>query len=391
MPSGFKYAEDEFDRVFMTDYEIVDRFVGNRLWTWGNNGEGNLGVTLTSRLSPGTTAGGGVNWVQVSAGGATNVRYSAAIKTDGTLWTWGGNVAGKLGDGTTTSRSSPGTTAGGGTNWKQVACGYTNMAAVKTDGTLWTWGAATSGGLGDGTTTSRSSPGTTAGGGTNWKQVAAGSNIMGAVKTDGTLWTWGTGANGGLGDGTTTARSSPGTTAGGGTNWKQVAATVGRMAAIKTDGTLWTWGRNTRGQLGDGTTTSRSSPGTTAGGGATWKSVDTADASNDGQTVAIKMDGTLWTWGENIYGALGDGTTTSRSSPGTTAGGGTNWKMVSCGYRNTAAVKLDGTLWTWGAAFNGALGDGTTTSRSSPGTTVSNSNQWKTVKPGNYYMLGIAD
>jgi alpha-tubulin suppressor-like RCC1 family protein len=391
--SGFEILEEDFDRVFMTEQEIIDRYVGNRLWSWGNNSEGNLGDgTSTSRSSPGTTAGAGVNWLQVSANGNLGIRFAAGVKTDGTLWTWGANVAGKLGDSTTTSKSSPVTTSGGGTNWRQVSCGTTNTAAVKTDGTLWTWGATTSGSLGDNSSTaSRSSPGTTAGGGTNWRQVSAGGNLMGAIKTDGTLWVWGAGANGGLGDGTTTNKSSPVTTAGGGTTWKQVAATVGRMVAVKTDGTLWTWGRNTRGQLGDGTTTSRSSPGTTAGGGTTWKQVSTNDGTNDGHTAAIKIDGTLWTWGENVSGEQGTGNTTSRSSPGTTAGGGTNWKQVSCGYRTTAAVKIDGTLWTWGAGTNGVMGDNTITPRSSPGTTVSNSNVWKSTTAGNVYTFGIAD
>jgi alpha-tubulin suppressor-like RCC1 family protein len=156
------------------------------------------------------------------------------------------------------------------------------MAAVKTDGTLWTWGYNIGGRLGTGNTDDHYSPATTAGGGTNWKQVAvssAGTGMVGAIKNDGTLWTWGYGNNGQLGDGTTTDRSSPGTTAGGGTNWKQIGTpgapgvSGGNACAIKTDGTLWTWGRNNNNQLGDGTTTDRSSPGTTVGGITNWKQV----------------------------------------------------------------------------------------------------------------------
>ena len=248
------------------------------------------------------------------------------------LWTWGYNVHGELGDGTTTSRSSPGTTAGGGTNWKQVACSNFHTAAIKTDGTLWTWGDNYAGKLGDGTTTSRSSPGTTAGGGTNWKQVAGRTYHTAAIKTDGTLWTWGYNGYGVLGDGTLTSRLSPITTAGGGTNWKQVSCGVFHTAAVKTDGTLWTCGYNGYGGLGDGTTTSRRSPGTTAGGGTNWKQVACAFA----HTAAIKTDGTLWTWGSNAYGGLG--VPDYRSSPGTTAGGGTNWKQVALGNYHTAAI-----------------------------------------------------
>ena len=334
--SGFNDAsEGDFDRVFFTDDELFAQFVGGMLWTCGYNLRGPLGDgTTTNRSSPVTTAGGGTNWKQVACGS----EHTSAIKTDGTLWTWGYNIRGPLGDGTTTSRTSPGTTAGGGTNWKQVACGSEHTAAIKTDGTLWTCGTNYGGQLGDGTTTSRSSPGTTAGGGTNWKQVAGGMGHTAAIKTDGTLWTWGDNPYGQLGDGTTTFRASPGTTAGGGTNWKQVACGANHTAAIKTDGTLWTWGYNNYfGHLGDGTTTNRSSPGTTAGGGTNWKQV----AGGFYYTAAIKTDGTLWTWGRDNYGQLGDGTTTTRSSPVTTAGGGTNWKQVAGGLYHTAAIQYN--------------------------------------------------
>ena len=382
--SGFNDAsEGDFDRVFFTDDELFAQFVGGMLWTCGYNLRGPLGDgTTTNRSSPVTTAGGGTNWKQVACGS----EHTSAIKTDGTLWTWGYNIRGPLGDGTTTSRTSPGTTAGGGTNWKQVACGSEHTAAIKTDGTLWTCGTNYGGQLGDGTTTSRSSPGTTAGGGTNWKQVAGGMGHTAAIKTDGTLWTWGDNPYGQLGDGTTTFRASPGTTAGGGTNWKQVAGGANHTAAIKTDGTLWTWGYNNYfGHLGDGTTTNRSSPGTTAGGGTNWKQV----ACGANHTAAIKTDGTLWTWGFGGYGVLGDGAATNRSSPVTTAGGGTNWKQVAGAYTHTAAIKTDGTLWTWGRDNYGQLGDGTTTTRSSPVTTAGGGTNWKQVAGGLYHTAAI--
>jgi alpha-tubulin suppressor-like RCC1 family protein len=195
------------------------------------------------------------------------------------------NSNGQLGTGNTTDRSSPGTTIIGGYDWVKVAAGGQTCAAIKNDGTLWTWGrnqtviggfTIGTGGLGDGTTTNRSSPGTTVGGGTNWKQitVSGGSSTgMAAIKTDGTLWTWGININGNLGDGTSTARSSQGTKVGGGTNLKQVSSTYSTAAAVKTDGSIWTWGLNGQGQLGDGTTASRSSPGTVLGGIAEWSQV----------------------------------------------------------------------------------------------------------------------
>ena len=394
MSANTNYLQNEIDIVdiyvtkeYILEYypDLLPSLITPELWTWGRNDFGQLGDgTTTNRSSPVTTASGGTNWKWVDVGGNLT---TVAIKTDGTLWTWGYNNSGQLGNGTTTSRSSPGTTAGGGTNWKQVSDGGSHTAAIKTDGTLWTWGINNRGNLGDGTVTNRSSPVTTAGGGTNWKQVACGSEHTVSIKTDGTLWTWGQNQYGRLGDGTTTNRSSPGTTAGGGTNWKQVAGGYLYTAAIKTDGTLWTWGYNSGGELGDGTTTSRSSPGTTAGGGTNWKQV----ASGNGYTASIKTDGTLWTWGSNSSGQLGDGTTTSISSPGTTAGGGTNWKQVAIGGGHTAAIKTDGTLWTWGSNFNMQLGDGTTTNRSSPGTTAGGGTNWKQVTSAGGHTAAISE
>lgn len=356
------------------------------LATWGSNLMGVLADgTTTNRSSPGSVAGGGVTWCDISAG----YYHSAAIKTDGTLWTWGCNTNGQLGTGNTTSRCSPGTVAGGGTTWKSVKIGNNNTFAIKTDGTLWSWGYNGSGQLGDGTITGRSSPGTVAGGGNTWCLIAGGVTAVGAIKTDGTLWTWGRNVYGGLGDGTTTNRSSPGTTAGGGNTWCQASGGGISFTAVKTDGTLWTWGNNSNGQLGNGTMTDRSSPGTVAGGGSTWCFVNTNSPFSGNFTVALKTDGTLWTWGVNGNGTLGNGTTTNRCSPGTTAGGGTTWCQVSNGGSFTLALKTDASLWAWGVNNYGQFGDGTTTNRSSPITVGGGGTTWCRVSAGTDHSLGI--
>ena len=152
--------------------------------------------------------------------------------------------------------------------------------------------------------------------------------------SDGGLWTCGYNSYGQLGTNNTTNYSSPVTTVAGGTNWKQVSGGYQHTVAIKTDGTLWTCGYNKFGQLGTNDTTSYSSPVTTVGGGTNWKQV----AGGYYHTVAIKTDGTLWTWGYNNYGTLGTNDTTYYSSPVTTVGGGTNWKQVSCGSFHTVAI-----------------------------------------------------
>jgi alpha-tubulin suppressor-like RCC1 family protein len=165
---------------------------------------------------------------------------------------------GQIGDGTVVDKSSP-VQVGALTNWAQVDGGYFHCGAIKTDGTIWTWGNNGFGQLGIDNETHKSSP-VQIGALTNWSQVSAGSDAhTAAVKTDGTIWTWGRNNNGRLGDGTVVNKSSP-VQIGALTNWSQVSAGQGQTASIKTDGTVWAWGYNTNGQIGDGTVVAKSSP-----------------------------------------------------------------------------------------------------------------------------------
>ena len=225
--------------------QIANQLITPELWVWGDNEYLQLGINFgggaqSKTCIPVTTFAGGANWKQIASG----VNHMAAIKTDGTLWAWGRNSYGQVGDNRTTNSIShprtPVTTFAGGTNWKQVSCGSNYTAAIKTDGTLWTWG---SGQLGTNDLTQRLTPVTTFAGGTNWKQVACGGYSTAAIKTDGTLWTWGRNFLGELGindAGGLTGRSTPITTFAGGTNWKQVSggSSSGHAAAIKTSDDL---------------------------------------------------------------------------------------------------------------------------------------------------------
>jgi alpha-tubulin suppressor-like RCC1 family protein len=352
------------------------------LWIWGSGGSGRLGTNdTTQRNTPVTTFAGGTNWKQVSSG----YTYTAAIKTDGTLWIWGLNSNGQLGTNDTTDRSTPVTTFAGGTDWKQVSNLNGHTAAIKTDGTLWVWGDGANGRLGTNDTTQRNTPVTTFAGGTNWKQVSNGYSYIAAIKTDGTLWTWGVNGNGQLGTNNTITRSTPVTTFAGETDWKQVSAGNEHTSAIKTDGTLWTWGNGANGRLGTNNVISRSTPVTTFAGGTNWKQVN----NGANHRAAIKTDGTLWTWGRGLEGQLGNNATTDRSTPVTTFAGGTNWKQVSAGNRHTAAIKTDGTLWVWGNGANGRLGTNDTTDRSTPVTTFAGGTNWKQVSNGYSYIAAI--
>jgi len=330
------------------------------LWAWGSNSSGRtgLGIGTSSTFVP-TQIGTASNWQSVSAGGS----HSLAVRADGTLWAWGANTNGQLGDNTTTQRLVP-TQIGTATNWQSVSAGGSHSLAVRADGTLWAWGSNNDGQLGDNTTTQRLVP-TQIVGATNWQSVSAGGSHSLAVRLDGTLWAWGSNTSGQLGDNTTTQRLVP-TQIVGATNWQSVSAGGSHSLAVRADGTLWAWGSNTSGQLGDNTTTQRLVP-TQIGTATNWQSVSAGHS----HSLAVRADGTLWAWGSNADGRTGLGTSTGNRIFPTQIVGATNWQSVSAGGDSTSgghslAARSDGRLWTWGANSTGQLGDGTSTQRTSP-------------------------
>jgi alpha-tubulin suppressor-like RCC1 family protein len=350
-----------------------------KLFAWGYNNVGQLGLgNTTSRSSP-NQVGSLTDWLNIS----TNYQFTLATKTDGTLWAWGGNTSGQLGLGNTTNYSSP-KQIGALTGWLIVAASkYQSSYAIKTDGTLWSWGRNLSGQLGLGNTTNYSSP-KQVGSLTNWSSISAAYGAVGAVKTDGTLWMWGQNSTGQLGTGNTTQLSSP-VQVGALTNWYSVSIFWQSTIAIKTDGTIWSWGQNVSyGALGLGNTTNYSSP-KQIGSLTNWSKASAGQYFG----VAIKTDGTLWGWGKNTGGELGLGNTTNYSSP-KQIGSLTNWlTVVAGGYGNCLAIKTDGTLWGWGYNAQGQLGLGNTAYYYSP-KQVGALTTWISIASGGYASLGIA-
>ncbi|MCL2804774.1 MAG: hypothetical protein FWD26_02430 [Treponema sp.] len=284
------------------------------------------------------------NWTQVSV----SSNHTAAIRADGTLWTWGKNDQGKLGDGTTNDSSVP-VQVGTATNWISVAAGGIYTAAVRADGTLWAWGSNLYGQFGNGNRGFFSEGNqhrihgnltpVRIGTATNWASVYSGGRLTIALRTDGSLWGWGIlGFNGfTIHDyGTTPVRI--------GTVWASVSVGTSHVAAISRDGSLWSWGHNRNGQLGDGTTIERTAP-VRVGTDTDWASVFAGYS----HTVAIKKNGTLWAWGNNDYGQLGNETQISVFTP-VQIGTDTDWASVSVnsGWGYNRAVKTNGELWGWG-------------------------------------------
>jgi alpha-tubulin suppressor-like RCC1 family protein len=387
---------------FKSNGTDLDDILANRAWfqksntlfSWGYRPIGDN--TTISRSSPVQISS--LSWKEISEGGG-----KFAISTAGSLWALGVQNAASsiLGLNDILSRSSP-VQVGTDTNWQTVSSGLRATGAIRTNGTLWMWGSGINNAalLGLNSIISRSSP-TQVGSLTDWSKISVGVDHSLAIKTNGTLWSWGRGFDGALGLNSTVTTSSP-TQVGSDTNWSSVSAgglgwfnvsipaTIALCDSImlKTNGTLWSIG------------TGRSSP-VQVGTDTNWKSVTQGSAFGSSPSfpgdinaptlIGVKTTGTLWAFSSgNGVGQLGLNDTVARnrafilvSSP-VQVGTLSNWADVKPSGLNAQAsfgLKTDGTLWSWGGGFGGALGLNTTTNRSSP-VQVGSLTGWKTITTG---------
>jgi len=316
------------------------------VWTWGDCfGD----RTSTDKTIPAQVIG--LTGVVAVATAGSNV---VVLKSDGTVWAWGFNRYGNLGNGVRTDSSTPVQVLG-----LTEIVAVTGRAALKSDGTVWCWGPNLDGQIGNGTTsqTGQTTP-IQVRNLTEVITIASGGSHNIALKADGTVWAWGNNLSGEIGDGTSTNRYRP-VQVSGLTGVKAIATAHWHNVALKTDGTVWCWGYNNFGQIGDGTTTTRRTPVQVSG-----LSGITAIEVGNFINVAIKTDGTAWAWGRNNYGQIGDGTTTDRYRP-VQVSCFKDFAEIGLGF-HTVVIKTDGTVWTWGKNQYGQLGDGTKTDRPTP-------------------------
>jgi alpha-tubulin suppressor-like RCC1 family protein len=324
------YCRDPFDRP---------------VWGWGWNGLGQLGDgSFPGRSAPDVDHPPLTGAVSIAAG----AYHSLALEADGTVWAWGWNGYGQIGDGTQVSRSRP-VRVPGLVGVKAIAAGLFHSVAVKNDGSVWAWGWNGVGQLGVGTTTDSLVP-ERVGVVTNAVKVAAGTYDTFAVTGDGAAWGWGWNGFGAVGDGTTTSRSIPVRVAGL-SNVTSIAAGIFHSLATTADGSVWGWGWNGYGQLGDGTTGERHLPTRALIGGAT------AVAAGGYHSLALKGDGTVAAWGWNALGQLG--TSSRQDSPVPTLLSGLRpFTQISAGLYNSFALGLDQRVWGWGWNALGQVGGG---------------------------------
>jgi alpha-tubulin suppressor-like RCC1 family protein len=327
---------------------------GSTLKASGDNTYGQLGTGDKVTLSAFTGVSGGGSWLTAATGKA----YSCGVQTSGALYCWGYNFYGQLGLGDTTQRLTP-TQVGSVTTWSIVAAGEATTCAIRTDQSLWCWGTNGFGSVGDGTTTERDAPVHI--GSASWKSIDLGSDLTCGVQTGGTLWCWGYNGAGELGIGNTNTPQKSPVQVGSATTWSQVSTGYAFGCAVRTNGTLWCWGVNADGEVGDGTTTNRTSP-VQVGTATDWSSVTAGYSS----ACALKTTGTVWCWGFNQYGEVADGTTTTPVKSPKQVGSGTSWTSVVNVGDAYCAQRNDNTLWCWGYNGTGQLGLGDQTNRTSP-------------------------
>lgn len=347
------------------------------LWAWGSNGSGQLGDGTTTFRSAPVRIGTGNTWVAVVAG----EHHTLAVKADGTLWAWGNNVYGQLGDGSTTDRNAP-VQIGTARDWVTIAPGGGHSMAIKANGTLWVWGNNNAGQLGDGSKTSRIVP-VQVGTANNWINVAAGGYHSIGLQANGTLWAWGENNEGQLGDSTYTDTTRP-VQIDTARNWTGISAGAYHNLALKANGTLWAWGRNDDGELGDSTNTKRNVP-VHIDTANRWKGIYTGAM----HSLGIKANGAVMAWGDNQYGQLGNGANADKNYATQVHEVDDEWQSIKAGHRHSIALKSDGTLWAWGQNIYGQLGDSTTVSKNSA-VQIGAGREWITIVASVVYSLGIA-
>lgn len=353
------------------------------LWCWGGNGNGQIGnnstVTQVTPLHIETAH----TWKHV----ATGRFHTCAVRSDDTLWCWGSNLAGRTGLNTTTGNTLVPTQISGGGSWKMTSLGHDHSCGIKTDNTLWCWGTNQFGRTGLNTTSGNTLVPTQVSGGGSWKSVSLGYQVTCAIKSDDTLNCWGNNQYGATALNTTTGNTLVPTQVSGAGSWKIISVGLSNGSnhsgcAIKSDDTVWCWGSNSYGNLGDGSTTQRIVP-TAISGGGSWRLIEAGNM----HTCGIKSDDTAWCWGYNSEGQLNDGTTTQRTSPTAVISGGV-WKALYTGFANTCGIRSDNQIYCWGSNTNSIMGFANTYSLSYP-VEIAGGGVWKATSVGKGSSCGI--
>lgn len=355
-----------------------------RLFSWGYNISGEGGrLTTTDTFTPTLVSGPATtSWSAIATGSG----FSVAITSLGALYTWGAGSQGRLGDGTVVNKSSP--VKIGSNSWSSVGAGAATGYGIDISGRLYAWGWNNTGQLGISTLVNTSSPVLVSGpAATSWALIAGGGQHALATTLNRTLYAWGLGTSGQLGNNSALTTSSPVQVLVPNQvlSWQQISTGGKHSLGIRSDQTLWAWGDSSEGQMGNGTLVGQSYP--VQIGASRWSAVSAGITSS----VAIRSDGTLWAWGGNASGQLGILSLTGTSSPVLVSGpAGVSWASVSAGTSHVLGITTLGILYAWGSNSTGQLGTNSTNNTSSP-VLVSGpaSTSWSAISAGSQFSLGI--
>ena len=300
---------------------------------WGDNVFGQVGDGTTNpALSPVQVQGlqGGV--LAIALGGD----HGITLKSGGTVFAWGFNSGGQVGDGSTTARLAPKAVSGLSPGITAVAAGDSHNLALTAAGAVMAWGYNASGQVGDGSTVNRLMPVPVTGLGSGVVAIAAGGDHSLALKSDGTVVAWGKNDHGELGDSSTTDRTTPVAVVGL-TGVKALSAGRQHSLALRSDGSVASWGLNSSGQLGDGTTTDQHHAIAVAG----LSGVKEIAAGGD-HSLCLGGAGAVKAWGDNQFGQVGDASTTDRTTPTSVAGLGNGALGIAAGWDHSLAIRNGG-------------------------------------------------
>ncbi len=431
----WRFVTAGFDHALAIQYD-------GALYAWGNNADGELGLGANAGATKSFPARVGIenNWIKAAAGKG----FTIALKADGSLWSWGKNNFSQLGQGNTNSTYNIPTLIGPSTDhWIDIAAGGSHVLAIKDDGTLWGWGLNDSGQVGDNKQpVNQTKPFKIS---TEiWRAISAGDKHSLGIKANGTLYAWGSNLSGALGFGNSSILKKTPNKLGTDNDWQYISAGKGFTLAIKSNGNLSAWGNNSSGQLGIGNTTSpqytKVTPWKTSTNdlwatnlkpgvliGADYQAMDirsngqleswgantsgqlgtgSTDAlkthnvpavhvagntwmqgtGGERQSLAIQSDGSLWAWGTNSAGEMGIAAPFSYTP--VKVNNDLNWRKVYANYGHTLALKANGELWGWGENGNYQLGDGTTNTHTTP-ILIGFGKKWVAIATGQQQSLGI--
>ncbi|RNL60735.1 hypothetical protein EFK50_20740 [Nocardioides marmoriginsengisoli] len=336
-----------------------------KLWCWGYNESGQLGINGTIGDGPGKLTpqqvGTATDWSGITTGNNNLITERHACALRGTdAWCWGSDKNGEIGaGGTAAGNTAVPVKVVGGLSWAKLDAGWNSTCGVTTTGALYCWGKNDQGqlGIGSASVNDVNAP-ARVGVANDWTSVSTGYNFGCAIKATGTLWCWGANHRGQLGTGGTTSTSAP-VQVGTATDWSKVRVGYGYTCGIRTNGTLWCWGITDGGSLGNGETANDTAKDVLApvqvGTATNWSDV----TAGSGQTCAVNTAGQLWCWGKNGNGQVGNNSLADQGTP-IRIGTASNWETVSAGDTHTCGVQTDGDIFCWGANTKGQLGNNST-------------------------------